>query len=413
MIYSYPPLSSIQSHSGGSVDLAIFSLHLAGISSLLGAINFICTVLNMRTNGMSLHKLPLFVWVIFVIAILLLFALLVFSYVFLNNIYLFYIFTIIFSLLFINKIELKKKKILNLIDYIIIFLIIGHIVSILIFIFNSWLMFLQSEPSIINNMVPNMSDTVNSNNNSRSTQIIHNNGTWSDTIRTIFIYGTAGIRYAASRTGPGRAFTVVGALNTDIGARFIQNAINDPNFVREHINNWDVMFDKISNQIAHIFSNDNNLPTLSDSNNSTSTINPNFDPSLNFIPYSFESNFTDFIDSPIKPIIDYIVGFLSPVTVDYSNVLLAQQIHGIAIFMFIVCISIIILFIAFFFNIIILLYRDKLISYFSNKYIVAFLKLQSHIILFEIFWFFIIIMYGLYNLAIGIHFIATHPIIIN
>jgi len=46
----YPPLSGIQSHSGGSVDLAIFSLHLTGISSLLGAINFITTVLNMRTK---------------------------------------------------------------------------------------------------------------------------------------------------------------------------------------------------------------------------------------------------------------------------------------------------------------------------------------------------------------------------
>jgi heme/copper-type cytochrome/quinol oxidase subunit 1 len=52
-------LSGILSHSGGSVDLAIFSLHLAGVSSLLGAINFISTALNMRTDGMLLHKMPL------------------------------------------------------------------------------------------------------------------------------------------------------------------------------------------------------------------------------------------------------------------------------------------------------------------------------------------------------------------
>lgn len=42
--------------------MAIFSLHLAGISSLLGAINFITTILNMKAPGMTMHKMPLFVW---------------------------------------------------------------------------------------------------------------------------------------------------------------------------------------------------------------------------------------------------------------------------------------------------------------------------------------------------------------
>ncbi|MEO7387228.1 MAG: cbb3-type cytochrome c oxidase subunit I, partial [Gammaproteobacteria bacterium] len=67
----YPPLSL---QAGNSFPFTIFAVHLLGMSSIQGSINIIVTIMNMRAPGMSLLKMPLFVWTWLITAYLLIAA---------------------------------------------------------------------------------------------------------------------------------------------------------------------------------------------------------------------------------------------------------------------------------------------------------------------------------------------------
>jgi cytochrome c oxidase subunit I len=71
----YPPLSDDAFSPGGGVDAWIFLIHLTGLSSIIGAINFVATIHNMRAPGMSWGRIPLFIWTILIYSYLLIAAL--------------------------------------------------------------------------------------------------------------------------------------------------------------------------------------------------------------------------------------------------------------------------------------------------------------------------------------------------
>jgi uncharacterized Zn-finger protein len=141
-------------------------------------------------------------------------------------------------------------------------------------------------------------------------------------------------------------------------------------------------------------------------NSTNSTTSSNSESTSNFLPTDLNS----YVEDALTTIIGYLKPILEPVKVTYSNELLAEQINGIAILLFILSIIIIFLFIIFSLNAIILIYRDRIVNYFTNKYIRAYLQLNTSIIVLELVITSITILYFLFALSRGLQFIARHPI---
>nr|YP_009653005.1 hypothetical protein [Laccaria amethystina]QCG70063.1 hypothetical protein [Laccaria amethystina] len=311
----------------------------------------------------------------------------------------------------------------SLLDFLFLILVISFFINKLINII-IWVLETKFTDFNLDNIICFMSDNINntpniSNTNtitqSTTTQIIHNDGSWSNAIRSLFIYGTGGYRLYLTRSGstPGSRFMIVGgSIFVDNVGRFLANSINDPNYIRNYVNAWRISLDN-NNQdtaIVNVSQGDSVDQAISqvqnqESQSTTQSISNNFIPDFNGLD--------DLSNKLTNNLMSYFTKFLEPVQVSYSQEELANQIYGISILLFALSVTTIVLLIFLLINIIIFTYSDKLINYFTNKYIKLYISINKKFIGIEIFLLGITILSSMYNLSYGIHFIATHPIVIK
>ena len=145
-------------------------------------------------------------------------------------------------------------------------------------------------------------------------------------------------------------------------------------------------------------------------NRTSNSITPN---SSNTTPLYSNSEIDSYVNDLFNGLVETFGHILKPVSVNYSNEILSNQLYSISILLFILSIVILIILIAFLVNIISFMYSEKLLNYFTNKYIVKYITYNREIIKIEIIFVGFILIYFVYQLAFGLHYLATHPIVFN
>ena len=276
-------------------------------------------------------------------------------------------------------------------------------ISLIDFIFYliDWLFYFNID-SVVLHVNSTTSETVSQTTN---VSVISNDGSWSSLIRSVFIYGSGGVRILYSRTPQGRFISTIGTVVIGQGSSIVERAANDPTYIRRQFENWKIVWDKYNSSVSVHPQNDTELINSVDTtvNSSQSISSSAGETSKSLLPDGLIP------ENLLYDIINQLKGILEPVYVSYSNELLAEQILGLAIVLFIMTIFTMILFISLIFNIFILIFSDKILNYFTNKYITWYIKLNKKIIVLEVTFLSVTILYSLYSISKGIHFIATHP----
>ncbi len=330
-----------------------------------------------------------------------------------------FILNISYNIITIKNIKnsLKIDTIINSIDYfilvIIIFTFIGDFILILSSIFNHLFEFLNINAyDYINYMTEPTTTTPASTSNTTTTQasttnitttIIHNDGSWSNAVRSIFIYGTGAFRLHLLKGGTpsSRAFVIGSTIIGDSLIKVLNNTINDPTYVKNHYMNWKSIWESQDKGVLKLEVDTETLNKISEASENSSKY------------LGDENNLLELFNLYIKGIFENLKYILEPVQVNYSNEILANQIYDISILLFVLSIIITGLIIVLIINMLILINMDRIIKYFNNKYIRWYLLFNKKVIGIEILILGVTIIYFMFSLTKGILFIATHPVIIN
>ena len=295
-----------------------------------------------------------------------------------------------------------SNTVINFFDLFLLAIVIFSIVGDFIYIASSIIQHLidffnLSGVDFVNKMVEgNSTSTISSTNT--TTTIIHNDGSWSNAIRTMFIYGSGGYRLTLLKGGGtpvGRAFVIGTTILGDALSKVVNNTINDPSYVRNQYINW-------ANR------NEGQVNVTIDDSTTSKLVEAT---SKSFI--SGGDSLGDFTQELLNGVFDKIKFILEPVQVNYSNEVLANQIYDLSILLFVLSLIIVGLIIVLLLNIILYINMDRIINFFNNKFVKWYLVINKKFLTVEIFILGGTILYFMYTLITGIQFIATHPIIIN
>ena len=299
-----------------------------------------------------------------------------------------------------------SNTVINFIDLFLLAIVIFSIVGDFIYIASSIIQHLidffnLSGVDFVNKMVEgNSTSTISSTNT--TTTIIHNDGSWSNAIRTMFIYGSGGYRLTLLKGGgtPGsRAFVIGTTILGDALSKVVNNTINDPSYVRNQYINWSFIWANRNEGQVNVTIDDSTTSKLVEAT------------SKSFIRGGHSLG--DFTQELLNGVFDKIKFILEPVQVNYSNEVLANQIYDLSILLFVLSLIIVGLIIVLLLNIILYINMDRIINFFNNKYVKWYLVINKKFLTVEIFILGGTILYFMYTLITGIQFIATHPIIIN